>query len=282
MKFAVLALLGLANATTLEAELEELVGNRWSAADAKKIKREMESFGEWVEDHEDDFEKMGEQFEEDLGMDKLDEDDLEKYAKPAMKIAMSKEVALKKAYEEWMMTTPKGQRLQKAAMTTAADFMKGVMPRDLKNLKAYEGYDMIKKDGSYVEWVDNKWAREMFEDLYEIKEALKAIVEDKKMMKANEKLGMAVLSRPEFAQMWGMFMEDMNVKNEQELEEHFAKAFMKIQMRAANCPLRKEMEKRLMKLWFLSESTKKVEDLSAKDMQDYATWWKKNDFQPWI
>ena len=39
MKFAVLALLGLANATTLEAELEELVGNRWSAADAKKIEK---------------------------------------------------------------------------------------------------------------------------------------------------------------------------------------------------------------------------------------------------
>ena len=49
----------------------------------------MESLEEWSEDHEDDFEKMGEQFEEDLGMDKLDEDDLEKYMKPAMKIAMS-------------------------------------------------------------------------------------------------------------------------------------------------------------------------------------------------
>ena len=181
-----------------------------------------------------------------------------------------------------MMSTPKGQRLAKAAMTTAGDFMKGVMPRNLKNLKAYEGYDMIKKDGSYVEWVDNKWARSMFEDLYEIKEALKAVVEDKKMMTKAHKLDKEIMERPEFAEMLGMFMEDMNVKNEQELEQHFAKAFMKIQMRAANCPLRKEMEKRLMKLWFLSESTKKVEDLSKKDMQDYVAWWKKNDFQPWI
>ena len=283
MKFATIALLcSSASATNFDQELNELVGKRLSPKETKKITKMKMEFGEWLEKKEDNFEKLAEKFEDDLGVDHWDEHTFDRYAAPAMRLAKSPEVAMKNAYEEWMKNTPKGKRMQNAIEETGKDFLKGVMVKDIKNLKAYEGFDLIKGNGSYVEWVDNKWAKEIFEDLYEIKESLKAIVEDKKMMKTNMKLGMAVMDNKNVHKMWKFFLEDMKVKNEEELMMKLMATGIKIQKRLKNSPLLKKVEKRFMEIYEYAEKTAKIEDLTEKDMQDYATWWKKNDFQPWI
>ena len=56
----------------------------------------------------------------------------------------------------------------------------------------------------------------------------------------------------------------------------------KIEKRLKNSPLIKKAKKQLREIWLYAEKSAVIEDLSEADMKDYATWWKKNDFQPWI
>jgi hypothetical protein len=66
------------------------------------------------------------------------------------------------------------------------------------------------KDGA-VEWVNNAAAADLLEDIYDVKEALKALIESK-MAKVNNKLGMKTLENAHFQKIWAMFQEDEDFK----------------------------------------------------------------------
>lgn len=74
-----------------------------------------------------------------------------------------------------------------------------------------------KKNGDYVERVNNDFARQVLEDLYQVKEALKALSETKMALK-HQALGMKVLETPEIAKMRNMLMKDLHVKSCEELK----------------------------------------------------------------
>jgi len=63
----------------------------------------------------------------------------------------------------------------------------------------------------YMEWADNHDLKELFEDIYDVKESFKALAMSR-MARRNNQLGMKTLSDPHFKKMWTMFLKDMDVK----------------------------------------------------------------------
>ena len=157
MKFATLALVGLAAA---KHEETELVGKRWRW---RHIPALMEQEGRIVHTMEDIWEDVE---------DKLDDAHVEeklralykRYGPAAMKWFMSEPVQKVHAVEQKIWNSGMGQRLQDSAMHVVEDAMK---------MHWEAGFD---QDG-YAEWVKNEDVAHLFEDVYEVKEALKRIAE---------------------------------------------------------------------------------------------------------
>merc|ERR1719488_380189 len=103
------------------------------------------------------------------------------------------------------------------------------------------------QDG-FGEWIKNEDLAMMFEDVYAIKEALKALVTSKMAME-DQKLGMAAITNPEAHKLQAMFFKDVGVKSWGELGQKV-------------------------------ERTQEVFDMPKR--KDVEAWWKKHNFQPWI
>merc|ERR1712070_101647 len=93
------------------------------------------------------------------------------------------------------------------------------------------GFD---QDG-YAEWIKNEDLAMMFEDVYEIKEAFKAIVESQ-MAAVNSELGMKVLTNEHARKLEAMFFEDLGVDSWEGVQMKLHKLGMKIAKKMSECP----------------------------------------------
>merc|ERR1712060_219213 len=189
-----------------------------------------------------------------------------RYGPEFMQWIQSEEVAAKHAHEEKMMKSKKGQALMREIRHTW---------EDAQHVHWAAGFD---QDG-YAEWIKNEDVKMMFEDIYAIKEALKALVESP-MLKKNMELGMTALGNPHFQKMQAMFFEDLGIKSWDELEAKLYKIGYQIYGKMKKCPKLKKLFRQVMRLVELAERSKEVFDMP--DMGKVEAWWKKNDFQPWM
>lgn len=65
-------------------------------------------------------------------------------------------------------------------------------------------------DGSYYEWMDNRDLANAFEDLYQIKEDLKVLV-NSEVAKKQEQLELAALQDPHMMKMFQFLQDDLNI-----------------------------------------------------------------------
>lgn len=135
----------------------------------------------------------------------------------------------------------------------------------------------INQDG-FERWIKNQDATKLFEDLYEIKEAIKGLVESKMAM-VNGKLGEATLKNKHFRNVVRMFMHDMKVKNMDELAMKLKMIGMHIVKKMGSCPKMQRLARQVSRLVQMAERSKEVFDM---DQKYFETWWNKHNFQPWI
>merc|ERR1712054_526804 len=121
--------------------------------------------------------------------------------------------------------------------------------------------------------------RMMFEDVYAVKEAFKALVESK-MALVNGKLGEKVFQNKHFKNIVEMFYKDMGVENHDQLMAKLGKMGMKIAEKMHNCKKTQRLFKAVRRLVVMAERTKEIFDMPEKP--DVEAWWNEHDFQPWI
>lgn len=114
-------------------------------------------------------------------------------------------------------------------------------------MEVYNDFDGIhwranfNEAGDYEEWVNNEDVADLLEDIYQVKEKLKALTETK-MQARNMELGWATLGDAHAKNLYAMFMKDMGVKNCEELKMKLMGMMMKVEREMRNCPIAKELE----------------------------------------
>jgi len=98
---------------------------------------------------------------------------------------------------------------------------------------AYEGFT---PEGGYVKYMDNKDAAQLFEDLYQVKEDLKALVESK-VFRRQKRLDMATLEDENFQEMFAWAQEDLDIHSCKQLKMRLMKIAKKIKKNLKNCPI---------------------------------------------
>ena len=256
MKFAYLALLGFATAQ----DETELVGERWRWDAVGPLMQQEIRIMETLGDMEPEFERAERKIE------KMLRKRVPKYLPYLEAWGHSPSVRAKQAHDEKIMKSKYGQRMMSAIMKTGEDAMK------------VHWTDGMDQDG-YAKWIDNKDAAMMFEDVYEIKEALKALVESKMAM-VNGKLGEATLNDKNFHKIVELFFQDMEVKNMDELIAKLNKMGMEAAKKMHKCKKMQRLFRQIGRLVDMAERTKEVFDLPSE--KEFTAWWGKHDFQPWI
>lgn len=250
MKFAVVALIGSASA----------IGERWRwetlPAIMKAEGRVMGDLADMEDDFEDAMEKLGE---------KLD-GKFDKYIPELEAWGNSPINKIKAWHDKRVKESDLGQEFARSIEQVGEDFMTA------------EWFDGFTNKG-YERSIKNEDAALLFEDVYAIKEAFKALVESK-MAFVNGKLGEASLKNPHFRKIVEMFMEDMGVENGDQLEAKLSKIGMKIAEKMGKCKKLQRLFKDIGRLIQVVERNKEVFDLPQK--ADFEAWVKKNNFQPWM
>merc|ERR1719224_394342 len=250
MKFAVVALIGSASA----------LGERWRwetlPAIMKAEGRVMEDMADMEDDFEDAMEKLGE---------KLD-GKFDKYI-PELEAWGNSPINKIKAWHD--------KRVQESDL--GQEFLRSIeqVEEDMQQAEWRAGFT----NKGYEEWIKNEDAAELFEDVYAVKEAFKALVTSK-MATINGKLGEATLKNNHFKLIVEWFYKDMGVKNHDELMAKMTKIGMKIAKKIHECPKMQKLFKEMCRLIQMAEKTKEIFDMPQK--ADVEAWWKENNFQPWM
>lgn len=100
------------------------------------------------------------------------------------------------------------------------------------------------------------------------------------MQAKNMELGMATLGDVHAKNLLKMLHSDMGVKNCEEMKVKLMGMMMKLKKEMKNCPIAKELKKKVKALFMMVEKTKVEFDLPKE--ADVEAWVKKNNFQPWI
>merc|ERR1712139_752704 len=103
------------------------------------------------------------------------------------------------------------------------------------------GYE-LRDDMSYSEWADNEDLKVIFEDIYEIKEAVKAFVESQ-VFERQQQLDMATLNDPHFQKMFKWAQDDLDIHSCRELRQKVRGVLMEMRRRMMNCPIAKRLKK---------------------------------------
>jgi len=182
----------------------------------------------------------------------------------------SKSVKAKKMFEQKvMMNAPTTKALIKAGSEVW---------EDVQDMTANKKWGKKMNKNGVVEWINNEAGADLLEDIYEVKQALKALVESK-MMKMNNKLGMQTLKDEHFQKIWAMFQEDEGFEGVDGMMKKLCRMVKKMNKMKKNCPIQRKLKQKIMKLGRTVMRTRKVTDMPKKD--DFEAWVKKNDFQPW-
>merc|ERR1719263_9444 len=268
MKFATLALIGAVSAEALPEFEDELIEDAKTHYPAKTVGAWMTGMGEiagTMKDARRDFMKK------------------HPHAKQRMMKFLRK---VGQRYGPVDRAWKNGAAYKKAEMngmrllSTSKEF--AVVAKDVMELIHALGeheYKMdwgFNKDGSYDESIENKGARDLFEDLYELAQDFKTFF-NSKGAKHQRRLEMATMNDPNFHKMVGMFMEDMGAKDMQQLERRLGRMARRVARDMSNFKYFKKTVRILMRLHHVVESTKVVSDLGTE--KEWVQWWNKKDFQ---
>jgi len=141
---------------------------------------------------------------------------------------------------------------------------------------AREGFN---PDGSYTKYMNNADAAQLFEDLYQIKEDIKALVESQ-VFQDQQELDWATLEDPHFKKMFKWAQDDLDIHSWEELEDRLMTIGRKIRKGLKNCPVAQRLKKQVIRLLKFIDKTKKVSDLPSK--KEFEDWWNAHDFKPWM
>jgi len=251
MKFAVLvALLGSTAA----------YGERWRWEHLPAIAAQEERVMEDIADMEDDFEEMGEKIGKAL------DGKFEKYIPELEAWGNSPINKIKNWHDKRVMESDKGQELVRSIQQVGED------------MQTAEWFDGFTNKG-YERSINNDDAALLFEDVYAVKEALKALIESK-MAFVNGKLGEASFKNKHFRNIVQMFYKDMGVENSDQLQAKLAKIGMKIGEKMANCKKLQRLFKDLKRLMIMAKRTCEYFDMPSR--QDFEDYMDSHDFQPWM
>jgi len=256
MKFATLAFLGLVSAHGPPSHDEPWMGKVWRWKHLPGIMRREYEVKEAFEDAMPTFEKKWKQFEKELG-ERFDEDD---YIPLFQEWERSAAVRAKKAHDKRVKNSHLGERLGDAFEDLEDDW------------KASEWMSGLTHEG-YEEAIRVSDFKTLFEDVYEIKEAFKALIESK-MSAKNAKLGMAALRDPAFKKIQAQFFEDMGVKSWAEVKQKVQGCIHKMVMKcmSGKCPKLERIVHSLERLIKYAEKTK-VEWADDGVAEDLGHWW---------
>merc|ERR1719263_534332 len=134
-------------------------------------------------------------------------------------------------------------------------------------------------DGSYEEYMANADIREMFEELYQIKEDFKAFIESD-IVKRQGELDLAAFQNPHFGNLVGYMADDLDIHSCEELKKKLCCMMKELRRRHAECPLAQKMKKLIVRLLMHIKETEQVTDTGADE--DWENWWNAHDFQPWM
>jgi hypothetical protein len=129
-----------------------------------------------------------------------------------------------------------------------------------------------------VEWADNEEMADLFEEIYDVKEADKNMMTSK-VGRTNSRLGWESMNNAQFKKIWNCLKKDMGFKNMRDLKNKIRTEVRKIRMGLKKCPYAQEMKRRVLKLMHTIERTRKVWDMPTE--REFNAWWKENDFKPW-
>lgn len=174
----------------------------------------------------------------------------------------------------------RASEMHKKAMFKASHELHTVMSdlyviyNDFKNAGASMGKRM-NPDGSYEEWINNGKAKAIFKDLYHLAQDVRKLAESP-MARNQRKLERATLHEPSFHRLAGKVMDDINVHSWKQLEVRAKEVGMKIQAHMKSCPYFKKFVSILMRMKKVCETNRVVTELDAPGWEQ---WWNKNNFK---
>jgi len=180
-----------------------------------------------------------------------------------------KEITAKWNHDKQFLKTKMFKQLVKEVYEVRSALIKAVKQKKM-------GKKMTKR--GIVEWADNETMADLFEEVYDVKEAYKTIIESK-MGQKNMRLGMAQYNNAHFKKMWNWLKKDMGFKNLKDLKRQIVMKLREIRRGLKKCPYAQEIKKRVTKLMDTIERTRKVTDMPSK--KDFRKWVAENKFQPW-
>lgn len=198
MKFAIAALLGVVSGYRMDINAE----------DGQKIGRSLESIGRTFETAEKlypEYAAEAQAFADDVAQwgEKVGPKYLPKLE------AWGKSAAVRAAREH------KWGKLMPSREVRAIGFHARLIERDFEEDMYDAGWE-FRPDGSYSEWIGNEDIKTLFEDVYLIKEDVKALVESR-VFQRQQQLDMATLEDPNFQQMFQWAQDDLDIHSCKEL-----------------------------------------------------------------
>lgn len=244
----------------------------WSADAVANAWRQVQAMGNTLEDMERSISKEDrnemEQFEREMEreMNEFGEKRGPAYAKEAEAWIRSKSVAAVEAHKMVVANSKEFQHLAYDGMALGREFATG-------RFHAGEGFNA---DRSYSKFIDNDDARVIFEEIYQIKNDLKALVESKLAVE-QRRLEMATLEEPQVAKLVGMFHEDFG--SCEEIQARLAAVARRIRTELGNCPIAKRLARQVVQLMRFARKQRQLSDLPNE--QAVRRWWNRKNFQPW-
>merc|ERR1711998_671469 len=147
----------------------------------------------------------------------------------------------------------------------------------LYNEFAHGGVEMgwgMNPDGSYDEWMSNKSARHVFEELYELAKDIRSLAESP-MAKNQRRLEKLTFNDPNFHSLFAKLQDDIDAHTWGQLEQRLERVGHQISTELRNCPYFQKMVGLLMQLKQLCDR-REVSDL---DMAGYEKWWNAKNFK---
>jgi len=270
MKFAVAALIAVVAAKKRQSgwrEEEDLTEAVKATYPAKTVKAWMKGMMEIQHEGqamEAEFEEEHPHFRQD--MEKLAHGVAHRYGGEFMEWAHSPSVQAVEAHKMAMFAKSNElHNVMSDVMTLYMEFTHG----------GVEAGWAFNKDGSYSEWMSNKSARHVFEELYNLAKDIRNLAESP-MAKNQKRLERLTLNDKHFQKMFSMLQDDLDIHTWETLGHRIEMLSHEVMSEMSNCKHFQKIVEILTRLHFMVESTKVVSDV---DIEGYMAWWKKNNFQ---
>ena len=145
----------------------------------------------------------------------------------------------------------------------------------------HENFDMdwgFTPEGGYYEEMNNDDIRHVFEEVYQIKEDLKAFLESD-VVAGQYDLNMAAYGDDLFLKMVDYARADTGINTMEELCDRLHACMAKLRRHMRESPVMRRLKKQIVRMLKFAKKTMQVSD--EGNPEEWKQWWEENDFQPW-